>query len=166
MNIKALSTIYQVRKIETKDIESVYSLCKENTIYYEYCPPFVSMESIKTDMVILPPGKTAEDKYYIGFWDDSELIAVMDLIDGYPDNNTAYIGFFMMSKKWQKQGLGSRIIKETLDHLKASGFTYVKLGYAKGNRQSEGFWKKNGFLPESAEIEQELYTVVPMKLGL
>lgn len=166
MNIENLSTTYTVRKIEDEDIESVYSLCKENTTYYEYCPPFVSIEGIKTDMEILPPGKTIDDKYYIGFWNNTELITVMDLIDGYPNDKTAYIGFFMMNKKWQKQGIGSQIIKEALTQLKAWGFAAVKLGYVKGNRQSETFWLKNGFLQAGSEIVQELYTVIPMKLKL
>ena len=38
-------------------------------------------------MRILPPGKSIEDKYYIGFYQEGKLIAVMDLIDMCMSNN-------------------------------------------------------------------------------
>ena len=49
-----------------------------------------------------------EQKYYIGFFENSMLVAIMDLIDGYPNSNSAFIGFFMMSRTLQGVGIGSR----------------------------------------------------------
>ena len=47
------------------------------------------------DMNALPPNKEMCDKYYLGFYDGEKLIAVMDFIMAYPDELTAFIGFFM-----------------------------------------------------------------------
>ena len=63
MDINLLSMIYDVRKIEEKDVLSVFQLCNNNPQYYQYCPPAVSIDGIKADLRELPPGKTIEDKY-------------------------------------------------------------------------------------------------------
>ena len=70
----------------------------------------------------------------------------MDLIDGYPEPEIAFIGFFMMNKDLQGRGVGTAIIRETAAYLKATGKTTIRLAIDKGNPQSTHFWKKNGFI--------------------
>lgn len=69
----------------------------------------------------------------------------MDLIDGYPKYDIAFIGFFMTHAKWQKRGMGSAIISELSDYLKQNNYSAVRLAWVKGNPQAEHFWLKNGF---------------------
>ena len=166
MNIELLSTKYLVRRITEADVTEVVALCRSNPLYYEYCPPFVSPESINRDRVALPVGKTKEDKYYFGFFKDEALIAVMDLIAGYPDPENAYIGFFMMDQRWQGKNIGTEIVTEVCQYLKETGFTKVGLGYAKGNRQSEAFWLKNQFKKTGQEKQAEGYISVYMQKRL
>lgn len=163
MNIQMLSTKYDVRKIVDKDIIDVLRLCESNPTYYKHCPPAVNVEKIKEDMAALPPNKTYDDKYYIGFFEDNELVAVMDLISKYPNKETAFIGFFMVDSKLQGVGVGSNIITECLKALKCLGYQKVRLGYVKENPQPKAFWEKNKFRPTGIEVTQELYTVVVME---
>ena len=69
----------------------------------------------------------------------------MDLIDGYPKPETAFIGLFMMNRDYQGRQIGSAIIGETLDYLRTIGKTAIRLAIDKGNPQSTHFWKKNSF---------------------
>lgn len=163
MNIKKLATHYIIRKLAESDLEMIYQLACENELYYKHCPPFVTRDSIRQDMCALPPGKSLDDKYYIGFFDEERLIAIMDLIDGYPDADTAYIGLFMVDQENQNRGVGSQIIGECTSALTAMGFKRIMLGYVNGNPQAEHFWTKNGFYPTGVEDKQENYTVVVMK---
>lgn len=94
MNISLFSNQYLVRKMCSHDAAEVYTLCYKNSLYYQYCPPFVSEQSIMNDMSVLPPNKEMCDKYYLGFYDGEKMIAVMDFIMAYPDELTAFIGFF------------------------------------------------------------------------
>ena len=94
MQIELFSDKHKVRTLTGKNVDEIYDLLSQNILYYEYCPPFVTRQAIKEDMRILPSGKTIEDKYYIGFYQEGKLIAVMDLIDGYPEKRIVYIGFF------------------------------------------------------------------------
>ena len=48
--IENLSKQYTVRKLTDTDVAAVYALCKENPLYYQYCPPFVTEDSIRADM--------------------------------------------------------------------------------------------------------------------
>lgn len=158
-----LSKTYLVRTITEADISTVYELCSHNPIYYHYCPPFVTKELVLEDMIALPPGKTSEDKYYVGFYEKNCLVAVMDLIAGYPKEACVWIGFFMMNKEFQGKGIGTAIITEACNYLSEVGFEKVQLGYIKGNSQSETFWLKNKFQKTGRETLKPEYTIVVME---
>lgn len=73
------------------------------------------------------------------------MIAVLDLIDGYPEKDVVFIGFFMCDISIQKCGIGTNIITELFDYVKNQGYKSVQLAWVKGNPQAEHFWLKNGF---------------------
>lgn len=154
IEIHKLSERYAIRKLNSDDVQMIYSFCEKNTQFYEYCGKENSVELIKSDLEITPPGIPMEQKYYIGYFDQNKLAAVMDLIDGYPDEDCAYIGFFMMNRELQGRGIGSEIICEALEYLKAQGYKNCRLGIDKDNPQSNHFWKKNGFKVIS-EVQKE-----------
>src|SRR5699024_2158262 len=116
--------------------------------------------SIAEDLKAVPPGKELRDKYFLGYYEGSKLMAVLDLIRGYPTEDTAFIGFFMTDSSIQKQGIGSSIIKQLCAYLKSKGFSHVRLAWVKDNPQSEHFWHKNDFVKTGEISEQALYTVV------
>ncbi|MCM1386324.1 MAG: GNAT family N-acetyltransferase [Bacillus sp. (in: Bacteria)] len=165
MNIRRLSKTYQVTRLHERHVHSVLALCQKNPQYYKYCPPAVSIESLLTDMSALPPSKTAKDKYYLGFWQEEKLIAVIDLILTYPNKETAWIGFFMMESDMQGRGIGSGIIEDACRYL-SKKFSYIRLGYVKGNLQSEHFWLKNKFAPTGATTQTDDYEIVEMQRKL
>ena len=159
MDISALSRRYRVRRMDDSDADSILELCRGNTQYYLYCQAEPSREQILSDLHITPPGIDPSDKYYVGFYEGNTLVAVMDLIDGYPAPGTAFIGFFMMRKEFQGNQVGSAIIQETAAYLKTLGMTAIQLGIDKGNPQSTHFWKKNGFVVKE-EIDRGGWTVL------
>lgn len=152
MTISNFSTSFQVRKLTEADLEQVLALYQTNPLYFEHFPPLPSLESLANDLVNCPPGKSLSDKYFLGFWDKNNLVAILDLIDGYPMEDTAYIGLFMVDANLSGQGLGSRIMAELLPQL-ATHFKKVRLGYVESNPQSSYFWSKVGFCP-TGEIKE------------
>ncbi len=145
MDIGLLSKKYEVRALSPNDVDIVYDMSCKNEIYYKYHPPFVTKESIAEDMKALPPDKSYDDKYYVGFFEDDSLVANMDLILGYPTAEIAFIGLFMTNIRYQNRGVGSDILRDVCNCLKLSDFKKVRIGVDKGNPQSNSFWKKNGF---------------------
>ena len=146
IDISKISGLYDIRRLDDSDAESILSFCQKNTQFYEYCKAEPTREQVLNDLHITPPDIDLSDKYYIGFYRNKTLIAVMDLIDGYPEPEITFIGFFMMNKDLQGQGIGTAIIQETASYLKITGKTAIRLAIDKGNPQSTHFWNKNGFI--------------------
>ena len=166
MEIQRLSNQYSVRALLPADAEIVYDALKSNTIFYQYHPPMVTVESILEDMEALPPNKRYEDKHYIGFFDEDTLIAVMDLIEHYPKPGTALLGFFAMNANLQGQGIGTEIISDSVAYLAQAGFKKIRLGIDKGNPQSKAFWLKNGFTFTGEAYESDGSTILVMERKL
>ena len=145
INVLELSKKYEVRKLGDSDAESILHLCSGNAQFYRYCEAEPTIEQVLSDLHITPPNISMSDKYYVGFYEDKSLVAVMDLIDGYPNADIAYIGFFMMNLTYQGNQIGTAIISEVIDYLRSIGKTAVRLSIDKGNPQSTHFWTKNGF---------------------
>ena len=166
MNYKLLSNEYTVKKLGKSDIDDIYNLFLGNPLYYEYCPPKPTRDNIISEMFNLPPNTTISDKYYIGFYHNKNLIAVMDLIDGYPSKDIAFIGFFMTSSSIQKKGVGSKIISDTCKYLKEVNFSAVRLAWLKGNPQAEHFWTKNQFvgIKETSSTAADVVILAERKL--
>ena len=163
---ESLSSVFHVRKLKETDMDDIYGLCCKNEVFYQYHPPFVTRESILEDMEALPPRKTYADKFYVGFYRESELVAVMDLILDYPRPGTAFIGFFMMNMDLQGRGIGTSVIQQNLSCFKGLGYKSVQLGIDKGNPQSEAFWTKCGFVKTGREIPNEISAYVYMERSL
>ena len=147
LNVRKFTHAHNMRYITEAEFADIAALCAGNPLYYEYygCPP-PTVDEVHADLEALPPGKSKRDKYYLGvFGRNGQLNAVLDLIVGWPDAETAWIGFFMVDAALQGCGEGSRIISELLEALTGYGFRRAALGVVSGNPQAEAFWLKNGF---------------------
>ena len=139
LDISKRSGRYAIRRMTDADADGLFAFCKEHTAFYHYCNAEPSKERILEDLRIAPPGIGPEDKYYVGFFQDDTLVAVLDLIDGYPEPQIAFIGFFMMNRAFQGRGLGSALIGELAAALRDRGKTAIRLGIDKGNPNSAVF---------------------------
>ena len=154
-NISHLSTKYKIKKMGEEDVSGILKLENSNPLYFLYCPPKPCRETVLNDLKALPEGKSHEDKFYIGFFENDCLIAIMDFILSFPEKDTIFIGLFMMDSKESGKGKGSAIITEALTAWKSEGYKKVRLAYMKGNMQSRNFWRKCGFTEIGVEKENE-----------
>lgn len=126
-----------------------------------------TVDALAAEMVEFPPGCSPDQKSYLGFFDaDEGLVAVLDLVRGYPVEECAFIGFFMVDASRQGMGVGSLLVSRLLDRLQDGGVSRVRLAYVKGNEQSRRFWEKCGFVDAGAPVDQGDYKVVPMERRL
>lgn len=145
LDVRKLSNKYKTRILSESDAKLVVDLCKSNTLFYQFTEAKPTLENVLDDMKALPPRVTIKDKYYLGFFDEDDMVAVMDLIDGWPSDEIAYIGFFMMNANYQGRGIGSSIIYEVESYLKVLGKKAIRLAVDDENPQSNHFWSKCGF---------------------
>ena len=145
IDVTKFSSRYAVRALTEADAGEVLAVCLGNPQYYEYAEARPTPEQVADDMRITPPGVDRSRKYFVGFFEGDALVAVMDLVDGYPEADVGYIGFFMMNAAYQGRRLGSEIIGGVAAYLKALGKRSLRLAIEKDNPQSNHFWEKNGF---------------------
>ena len=101
MDITRLSSHYDIRVLDDSDVDEILRLYRQNPLFYKYTDARPTREQVLHDMTITPPGITQKDKYFFGFFENRTLIAVMDLVDGYPMPEIAFIGLFMMNSDYQ-----------------------------------------------------------------
>lgn len=145
MKTESFSKDYKVRHMTIDDVKVIYDLSIGNPLYFKHCPPLPTLESIIEDLRALPKGKSYDDKHYIGFFKGESLVAVMDLIEGYPGDDICFIGFFMMDRKYQGRGIGSKIVDDVCTSIKDEGYKSMRLAWVYDNPQAKHFWLKNGF---------------------
>lgn len=141
------SGAYRVRLLEEEDIPAVLELYRTNPLFFGSSGQNPGMEQVRRDMTVMPPGVGAGRKYFVGFYEGKMLAAVLDLIDGYPTRDTAYIGLFMVSGPLSGEGRGTALVESLWDYLRQTGISVLRLAYDRENPQSSHFWRKNGFRP-------------------
>ena len=166
LDIAQLSGELAVRRLGAEDVPQILTLCSGNPQFYRYHPPLPDRESILSDMTALPPGKGPEDKYFLGLFQGERLTAVMDLILGYPEADSAWMGWFILSPACQGRGVGSGILRDVEAALRAAGFRTLRLAVDRGNPQSWAFWTKNGCIRDGPERPNGFSAYLPMKKAL
>ncbi len=167
LNIETLSTQYKVRNITASDISPVYRLAKSNAKYYEYLGTVPTRESLTEVISELPEGAARNCKHFVGFYNaDDVLVAIMDLITGYPESDDAFIGWFMVDGEMQGRGIGSGIFADVRAAMKAAGYDYIALAVTEANEEAVKFWKSQGFRETGERTEQNGYTVLKLERSI
>lgn len=166
IGIAEISKCYDVHRISEADIPAVLRLCRGNELFYRFHPPLPSEESIARDMAALPPRTDAANKLYIGFFDGEALCAVADLILGYPERDTLFIGFFMVDSSRQGKGIGCAIVSEIMTFARDRKMKKARLAVDEGNVQSLSFWRKNGFEKTGERVPNDFSAYLPMERGI
>lgn len=154
---------FVLRPLTEDDLPAMLRLCQGNPQYFQHIGQPLTLKGLEGDLTALPPGKALQDKHFEGIWQGDRLAAMQDWIEGYPREDTAYIGWFILDIDYQGRGVGSSLVQWLLERISAMGFARVRLAYVKGNEQSQCFWLKNGFLPTGEEKLNETYTAVLME---
>jgi len=145
LNIDALSTSHEVRRITQEDISDVYALCKSNQKYYERTNSAPTVESLTEIISRIPEGAEQSGKFFVGFYEAERLIAVLDLITGYPEKDDAFIGWFMVDGQCQRKGIGSKIFADVRAAIAGQGYDGLSLSCEKENAEACAFWRAQGF---------------------
>lgn len=164
--IGQLTWRYEVRPFTENDLPQLLTLCLGNPLYYAHLGEEVTLDSLRGELIVLPKGKALCDKYFFGLYDGGALVAAIDLIDGYPEREVAYLGWLILAAERQGCGVGTAIVQELTDFLRAQGFRALRLACVVGNPQSARFWEKNGFVPDGRSSEREKCAVIELERAL
>ena len=151
---------FAVRELSTADVPEMLRVARSNPYFYRYMRPDPDETNLAADLTALPPRRTLADKHFFGWFEGDKLVAMMDLIWRHPQNDMAFIGWFIVDGARQGKGLGRQLVNDVLAMLKSQGVAEVRLGRIEGNPQSEHFWHVCGFAENGLGYDTDGYHVV------
>lgn len=106
----------------------------------------LSARAAEEALVACPPDLSLSDKYLIGHWEQGELTAVIDLLRGYPNPDTAYLGLLLVGEPWQGSGRGQSLYLHACTLARSWGATRLRLSVIASNESALSFWLHRGFI--------------------
>ncbi|GFN34568.1 GNAT family N-acetyltransferase [Tepidimicrobium xylanilyticum] len=116
-----------------------------------------SIDSIIEDKNAMPPGLNFNNKKYKLISINGQYIGIIDYIMNYPDEDTVYIGLFIIHGDFHRKGYGRAFIDEFTINMKEKGYSKIRLGVLKQNKNGFKFWSIVGF----KVVEEILNTTHP-----
>lgn len=72
----------------------------------------------------------------------------------YSEDSKAFILDFCIDKPFRNQGVGSRVVSELKNYLKAKNALYIALNAS--NERNQRFWQNQGFIPQDVDENGEV----------
>ena len=136
---------YDIRPLEEGDLPAVLSLLESDPDYFALDGKLPSLDSLRADLSALPPRCIMEQKHYVAFWREGTPEAVLDWVEGYPRERTLWVGFFLVKKSLQGQGLGKRLMSALPGAAWDGGMDSLRLACLENNETGHRFWEAMGF---------------------
>ncbi len=87
---------------------------------------------------------------------------MLDLITGYPDSETAHIGWLMIAAERQRQGIGSELFGDIRAALADQGFRHLRRGCIAENQEGLAFWHRQGFTENGEVVDRGTHSIIVM----
>ena len=167
LDVRTLGIGYDVRRLTGADITDVFQLAKGNRKFYRALGVRPSRSKLTEMISDIPEGVGQEDKHFVGFYDDEgNLVAVLDLITGYPKDDNAFIGWFMVDAAQQRQGIGSQIFADVRASMQAQGFSRLEVACPEASQSGMSFWAEQGFETTGHRFNNGDYDVVHLQRSI
>jgi RimJ/RimL family protein N-acetyltransferase len=100
----------------------------------------------QSTVTALPEGKSYDDKFVWGLYEDGAMIGCADVVRGWNTREKAIIGLLLLAEPWQRRGLG-RAFATLLEQTIAAWpeITTLRLGVVATNHDALAFWRRLGF---------------------
>lgn len=95
----------------------------------------------------IPPVSWARKENYAlkSVYRGSEIIGILEVYHGYPQENVLWVGYLFLSPEHQGKGYGQKIIGALRDEARNCGFEKIGIGVHLKNWPALRFWTKAGF---------------------
>ncbi|MFI5710715.1 GNAT family N-acetyltransferase [Kribbella sp. NPDC051620] len=152
-----------LREIAVGEVGAVQELIESDPGYAErvtgYPPGAADAQSL---LMMRPDGLHAEQKKVLGVWEGEQLVAVVDLLRGYPDEHTAFIGLLEVHGRHRGRGVGAAAYRGVEEYVgrEWGEVRTLRLAVVDTNaREAQGFWERQGF-ERTGEVKPYRYDKV------
>ncbi len=154
--LRIADATYRLGRVTEADMSKMLDLCRSCDAYYALDIGRQPQEEDAVEILHeLPPGKHLCDKYVIGMFDaENVLIGLMDIVRGYPEEETWMLGLLLIHSQERGKGLGKAFYQEVASWVKSEKGKKIRIGVYEDNDTGLEFWKSMGF-EEIKRVELE-----------
>jgi GNAT superfamily N-acetyltransferase len=103
----------------------------------------------------LPEGRGYDDKRVLGIRDAAgRLLAVADVVRGFPDSRTWIIGLLLVVPDARRKGLGGEFVEYLAVQARRAGARRLRLGVFVDRQAAMRFWERHGFAPAGMQLRE------------
>lgn len=133
-------------ELVTVDMQSRYApVFDSNRAYYLLTDGRPASEQDRIDTIAYGAGLLEGMCFCIGFSRQGEAVALLSILEGYPDSDTLYIGLLLVHEAHWRKGIGSRIIRSLIDAAFGASYRSIQLSVQDNNPKGCSFWHSVGF---------------------
>lgn len=161
-----MNSTYCFEEITETNQEVAFTIYQVNRAYFALTGEVPTQESVAQDRTSRPPQLSPEQKHFLLVRFAGQAVAVVDLLTGYPEATSGYLGLLLVGE--QRQGHGRRIVSLIEEWLRSQGYTRLELGVLEQNTQGLAFWTSQGFVSfgiGSASINDQPHSVIKFEKG-
>jgi len=137
---------YEIEPITKQNFRQIFEVYDTNQDFFHLVQgEKATIESSINDMVAVPPNCDIEQKIYISIWKNDKVIGILDVIEGFPDPTSFWIGLLLIHGEMHGKKIGSRIVDAVLNAAKVTGYKTSQLGVIENNTKGIAFWQNCGF---------------------
>lgn len=136
---------WDIREVQEEDLEAVFTLLQSAPDYLALDGRRPDLDRLREDLAALPPRCARSQKHDVVFWRDGKPEAVLDWVEGYPREQTLWIGLFLVDGSLQGKGLGKRLMSALPGAAYDGGMDRIRLACRKDNEAGHRFWGALGF---------------------
>jgi RimJ/RimL family protein N-acetyltransferase len=135
-----------LRRIDSDSHKEVQSILDTAPTYYMKVEGVLKIDgAAKKVFEELPPLCTYDDKYVFFIEKNETPIGVVDLIIGYPNRKTAFLGLLLLGEKYHGSGIGRESYDLIENYVKQFNIDSIQLAVNDSNDIGMRFWLKLGF---------------------
>ena len=125
-------------------LQRLFERCSEFWELIEGVPP--AADAAVKELTSLAPGKTADDTFTFGVFEDDHLIAFGNLARDYPKPSEWWIGLLILDPLQRGRGLGAQIHRELVEWIEAQAGATLGLVVQTQNEGAQRFWLRMGYV--------------------
>lgn len=112
------------------------------------------------ELTSIAPGKTADDTFTFGIFEEGELTAFVQLARDYPRASAWWIGLLMLDPAVRGRGLGADIHRQIVAWVEAQGGTALGLVVQIQNEAAYGFWRRLGYVESGRQAYRDSMVIL------
>jgi ribosomal protein S18 acetylase RimI-like enzyme len=127
------------------DIQNFLGECSDYKIME--CGQPVQPEDAMSFLFDIPPEKTLDDKFVFAIEKEARIVALVDVLMNYKEENVWWIGLLLIHPDMRGKGMGRQIVDFLRENFIHQGVREIRMGVLEENTPGQIFWKRMGFNP-------------------